>query len=158
MVIFVCILVILLPLILFSKEKLFRSIRCFVKSMIIKHDFKWVCLTAWFCCIKYSTKSLKMWCPKYPRHWIRSYHNRGRLRTMEGKSFAGTCRLIVFISRVMQWEVYTSQLLFMQGIKTSSGGVCCHNARGHMQIGNQIPRLLGQGIRHTVHRRPSVLW
>ena len=51
-----------------------------------------------------------------------------------------------------------SQVLFMQGINASSGGVCCHIVKGHMQIESQIPRLLGQGIGRTVHTGPSVMW
>ena len=40
-------------------------------------------------------------------------------------------------------------------IKTGSGGVCCHNARGRVRTGSPIPRPLGWGIGRTVRTSPS---
>ena len=43
-------------------------------------------------------------------------------------------------------------------IKTGSGGVCCHNARGRMRNRKSNPDGLAGGIWRTVRTSPSALW
>ena len=67
-----------------------------------------------------------------------------------------TRKMFPFDDVIMHCRVFRS--FFNCRIKTGSGGVCCHNARGRVRNRKSNPDGVAGGIWRTVRTSPSALW
>ena len=66
---------------------------------------------------------------------------------------------VKFMSMLSMWMHNLGHTcIFICRIKTGSGGVCCHNARGRVRNRKSNPDGVAGGIWRTVRTSPSALW
>ena len=82
-------------------------------------------------------------------------------RSQLGHELQWTCKITQHYGDVIMGSIgsqTTSLTIAYCRIKTGSGGVCCHNARGRVRNRKSNPDGVAGGIWRTVRTSPSALW
>ena len=95
----------------------------------------------------------------YAYNWVKNNEKYDKLNVLQNRSWRRHHSQIVALWRHMVQRSGSTMVQVMAcRIKTGSGGVCCHNARGRVRNRKSNPDGVAGGIWRTVRTNPSALW